>query len=171
MVAWAFSLAAAGLFAPLVMGIWWKQTNAAGAVTGMLAGFGLCLFYLVGTRYAPVWWVSTFGSAESIQALQPLIANVSQAAAAIQAAGATVNEQLVKALSDAQAALTTAALPRAHWWGIRNISSALFGLPVAFIVTWIVSLMTQAPSKEMQEFVDSIRTPKGEVAWSGKAHE
>ena len=49
------------------------------------------------------------------------------------------------------------------WWGIRNISSALFGLPVAFLVTWVVSLMTPAPSKEMQDFVDSIRTPGGAV--------
>jgi cation/acetate symporter len=58
------------------------------------------------------------------------------------------------------------------WFGIRNISSALFGLPVAFLVTWAVSLMTQAPSKEMQDFVDSIRVPKGALAWvKGQQHE
>jgi cation/acetate symporter len=108
MVAWAFSLAAAGLFAPLVLGIWWKRTTAAGAIAGMIVGFGMCLFYLIATRYFDM----------------PL------------------------------------------WFGIRNISSALFGLPLAFLVTWVVSLMTQAPSKEMQEFVDSIRTPKGELAWA-----
>jgi cation/acetate symporter len=113
MVAWAFSLAAAGLFAPLVMGIWWKRTTSVGAITGMLAGFGVCLYYLVATRYFDM----------------PL------------------------------------------WFGIRNISSALFGLPVAFIVTWAVSLVTTPPSREMQEFVDSIRVPKGEVKWAGQAHE
>jgi cation/acetate symporter len=114
MVAWAFSLAAAGLFAPLVLGIWWKRTTSTGAIVGMMAGFGVCLFYLVGTRYFDM----------------PL------------------------------------------WFGIRNISSALFGLPVAFVVTWAVSLMTEAPSKEMQDFVDSIRTPKGEIAWAkGATHE
>ena len=114
MVAWAFSLAAAGLFVPLVLGIWWKRTTAAGAVAGMIAGFGLCLFYLVGTRYFDM----------------------------------------------------------SLWFGIRNISSALFGLPLAFIVTIVVSLMTQAPSKEMQDFVDSIRTPKGDLAWArGSAHD
>jgi cation/acetate symporter len=114
MVAWAFSLAAAGLFAPLVLGIWWKRTTATGAIVGMMSGFGICLYYLVGTRYFDM----------------PL------------------------------------------WFGIRNISSALFGLPVAFIVTWVVSLMTAAPSKEMQDFVDSIRTPKGEIAWTkGATHE
>jgi len=34
---------------------------------------------------------------------------------------------------------------------------------VAFVVTWVVSLMTPEPSKEMQDFVDSIRTPGGAV--------
>lgn len=57
------------------------------------------------------------------------------------------------------------------WFGIRNISCALFGMPVAFIVTYVVSLMTAPPSKEMQDFVDSVRTPKGEIAWGAKAHE
>jgi cation/acetate symporter len=51
MVAWAFSLAAAGNFPVLVLGIWWKRCTSAGAVTGMIAGFGLTLFYLVMTRY------------------------------------------------------------------------------------------------------------------------
>jgi hypothetical protein len=32
--------------------------------------------------------------------------------------------------------------------------------------------MTAPPTKEMQEFVDSIRVPKGELSWSrGTAHE
>ena len=108
MVAWAFSLAAAGLFAPLVLGIWWKRTTSIGAILGMMSGFGICLYYLVATRYFDM----------------PL------------------------------------------WFGIRNISSALWGLPLAFVVTWIVSLMTAPPSQEMQDFVDSIRVPKGKLAWT-----
>jgi cation/acetate symporter len=119
MVAWAFSLAAAGLFAPLVMGIWWKRTTATGAIWGMSLGFLVCLFYLVMTRYAPGTFKEWFGTD--------------------------------------------------LWWGIRNISSALFGLPVAFLVTWVVSLMTAPPSREMQDFIDSIRTPKGEIKWAGAA--
>ena len=54
MVSWAFSLAAAGLFPALVLGVWWKRTNSAGAVAGMVAGFGICLYYLLGTRYGAV---------------------------------------------------------------------------------------------------------------------
>jgi|TARA_B110000259_G_scaffold185908_1_gene235965 cation/acetate symporter len=44
-VAWAFDFAMSGLFFPLVLGIWWKRANQAGALAGM--GFGL----IAGTAY------------------------------------------------------------------------------------------------------------------------
>ena len=53
MVAWAFSLAAGGLFPALVLGIWWKRTTSAGAVCGIIAGFGITLLYLVVTPLLP----------------------------------------------------------------------------------------------------------------------
>jgi cation/acetate symporter len=43
----AFSLAAATFFPALVMGIFWRRANRAGAVAGMLTGAGLCLWYMV----------------------------------------------------------------------------------------------------------------------------
>ncbi len=61
MVGWAFSLAMAGNFPALVMGVWWKRATATGAVCGIIAGFGLCLFYLVTTRYFPGAGVKYFG--------------------------------------------------------------------------------------------------------------
>ncbi len=111
MVAWAFSIAASGLFPALVMGIWWKRTSNMGAVLGMIAGFGICLYYLIMTQFY--------------------------------------------------------AMPL--WFGIKNISCGMFGIPVAFLVTYVVSLMTQAPSKEMQDFIDSIRVPKGDVRLADSA--
>jgi len=44
-VAWAFDFACSGLFFPLVLGIWWKRANRAGAIAGMVGGF------LSGTAY------------------------------------------------------------------------------------------------------------------------
>jgi cation/acetate symporter len=85
------------------MGVWWKRTTSAGAVCGMIAGFGITLFYLLMTVY---------GGMEL-------------------------------------------------WFGVRNISAALFGLPAAFVVTYAVSLITPAPSAQMQEFVNSLRHPRG----------
>ncbi len=61
MVAWAFSLAAAGLFPALVMGIWSKKTTAAAAVAGIWAGFLTTLVYLVVTRYFPGFGVNVLG--------------------------------------------------------------------------------------------------------------
>ena len=45
-VAWAFDFAASGLFFPLVLGVWWKRANTAGAIAGMLGGFGAGSLYL-----------------------------------------------------------------------------------------------------------------------------
>src|SRR6187549_1779593 len=61
MVGWAFSLAMAGNFPAIVLGIWWKRTTTQGAICGIIAGFGLCLFYLVTTRYFPGAGVAYFG--------------------------------------------------------------------------------------------------------------
>lgn len=46
----AFSLAASTLFAPLVLGVFWKRANHAGAIAGMIAGFLTCLYYMLRTN-------------------------------------------------------------------------------------------------------------------------
>ena len=45
-VAWAFCFANSGLFFPLVLGVWWKRANRAGAIAGMIGGFGTGAWYL-----------------------------------------------------------------------------------------------------------------------------
>lgn len=104
LVAWAFSLAAAGFFPALVMGIWDKRANKPGALAGIIVGFGVTLYYMIGSRFFGV-----------------------------------------------------------DWWGIKTISSGLFGIPLGFIVIYIVSRITAPPSPELQEFVESVRYPKGAV--------
>ena len=51
-VAWAFDFAASGLFFPLVLGIWWKRANRAGAIAGMVLGFLAGTAYLYYVRFA-----------------------------------------------------------------------------------------------------------------------
>ena len=101
LVAWAFSLAAASFFPALVMGIWWKRANKAGAVAGMVVGLAVTLFYMIGSRFYGV-----------------------------------------------------------SWFGTATIASGVFGIPLGFVTIWIVSLLTEAPSKEMQDLVTEIRYPK-----------
>jgi len=51
-VAWAFCFANSGLFFPLVLGVWWKRANRAGAVAGMIGGFGAGAWYLYMVQFA-----------------------------------------------------------------------------------------------------------------------
>jgi cation/acetate symporter len=108
LVAWAFSLAGASFFPALVMGIWWKRANKAGAVAGMAAGLAVTTYYMIGSRFFGV-----------------------------------------------------------SWWGTQTIASAIFGLPVGFIVIWVVSLLTAAPPQAVQDLVVSVRYPKSGQATKG----
>jgi cation/acetate symporter len=159
MVAWAFSLAAAGLFPALVLGVWWKRTTTAGAIAGIIAGFGVCVYYLLATRYFAPSFYETWGwlsgaSAEAATRYQELKAAVAAAAPDAQAA--------------AYRAFDSYAQTIASWWGIKNLSAAAFGLPVGFAVMIVVSLMTKAPSKEMQDFIENVRIPQGNTIMEEK---
>ncbi len=57
-VAWAFDFACSGLFFPLVLGIWWKRANKAGAIAGMVGGFaaGTWYLYMVYNGLMDPWW-------------------------------------------------------------------------------------------------------------------
>ncbi|MGZ3183382.1 MAG: sodium:solute symporter family protein [Telluria sp.] len=45
----AFSLAASTLFPALVLGVFWKGANRAGAIAGMSMGFAVCVYYMLRT--------------------------------------------------------------------------------------------------------------------------
>ena len=102
-VAWAFDFACSGLFFPLVLGVWWKRANTAGAIAGMLAGFigGSWYLYMVYNKL-----------------MDP-------------------------------------------WFGIDDIRFGIIGMPLSLIAMVIVSLLTPAPSQEVQDMVDEVRIPSG----------
>ncbi|MCY7388410.1 MAG: cation acetate symporter [Burkholderiales bacterium] len=107
----AFSLAASAFFPALVMGVFWKRANKWGAISGMVAGLGLCMYYMYNTY-------PFFG-------------------------GVAANE----------------------WFGMGPITSGVFGVPVGIITIFVVSLLTPAPSREVQELVEHVRYPnlQGEI--------
>ncbi len=45
-VAWAFSLATASFFPALILGVFWKRANRYGAVTGLVVGLLITIFYI-----------------------------------------------------------------------------------------------------------------------------
>ena len=154
MVAWAFSLAAAGIFPALVLGVWWKGATRAGAIAGMIVGFLLCLFYLVVTRYWPHIGVQYFGMTSNLNPVsgQPLIS------------AADMTKFLADPkITDGPVLATNPLASRVGWFNINNISSALFSLPLGMLVIWIVSMMSKKPSPEVMAMVDEARRPKGET--------
>jgi cation/acetate symporter len=112
----AFSLAASAFFPALVMGVFWKRANKAGAIAGMVAGMGVCIYYMI-TRYPFFQNIFGFKSAD-----YPL------------------------------------------WWDIAPISTGIFGVPVGIITLVVVSLLTPAPSRQVQEFVEGVRYPNLKTA-------
>jgi cation/acetate symporter len=156
MVGWAFSLAMAGNFPALVMGVWWKRTTAAGAMAGIVTGFGLCLFYLVVSRYFPGFGVKYAGMTSLLN----------------PASGAPVVDiATVMALPNAMESWPTLAHPLANkvgWFNLNNINCGLLGMPVGFLTIIVVSLLGKEPSKEMQAYVDEIRKPRGRTVLEEK---
>jgi cation/acetate symporter len=102
-VAWAFDFACSGLLFPLVLGVWWKRANAAGAIAGMVVGLAVGSWYLY------------------------MVYN----------------------------GLMT------PWWGIDHLRFGIIGMPASLIAMVVVSLLTPAPSKEIQAMVDEVRLPSG----------
>ena len=45
-VAWAFALASGTFFPALILGVWWKRSNAQGVIAGMVVGLGVTLTYI-----------------------------------------------------------------------------------------------------------------------------
>ena len=50
-VAFAFGLAASSFFPAIVLGIFWKRTTRAGAVTGMIAGLAFTVAYIIHFKF------------------------------------------------------------------------------------------------------------------------
>lgn len=155
MVGWAFSLAMAGNFPALIMGIWWKRATTAGAIAGIIGGFGLALFYLVCTRYFPGYGVAYFGMSSLPNPAGAPLVDLAKAMAAPNA-------------MDTFVAASHPMASKVGWFGINNIAAGLIGMPVGFLLIYVVSLMGKEPSREMQAFVDEIRKPRGRTVLQEK---
>jgi cation/acetate symporter len=156
MAASTFSVAAAGLFPVLVLGIWWRRTTRAGAIAGLLAGLVVTISYIGGSQLAPVGFYEMTGT--------------------LSDAGPTAGKKLSdlmavaeKASPDGKSSAETAVLAyargtsfkagAANWLGIHNSAAAVFGLPIGFLIIILVSLLTRRPSPEALEFAEAIRRP------------
>ena len=75
------------------------------------------------------------------------------------------------ALPNAMESWPTLAHPMANkvgWFDLNNINCGLLGMPLGFLVIYVVSLLGKEPSKEMQAYVDEIRKPRGRTVLEEK---
>jgi cation/acetate symporter len=157
MVGWAFSLAMAGNFPAIVLGIWWKRTTTTAAILGMMAGWGICLFYLVTSRYFPQMGVTYFGMTSLLnpETGQPLI----------DVAKIMVDP---KWMDQWPAIAANPLANKVGWFDLNNINCGLLGMPLGFLVMIVVSLMGKPPPMEMQALLDEIRKPRGRTVLEEK---
>ncbi len=127
LVSRAFSIDASGLFAGLVLGIWWIRCGDAAGVAGVFVGITVCMFFLYTTEFHGPWVKQAFSWLGEINIVKIRNRDV------------------------------------AYIWNINNISVGIFGIPAAFLAQWIVGALGKPASAEMQEFIDSIRVPAGDV--------
>ena len=76
LVSAAFSLAASAFFPALVLGIFWGRANRFGALSGMVTGLGVCIYYM--TVNQP-WLRETFGVTQPVDlwwGIQPISAGI-----------------------------------------------------------------------------------------------
>jgi len=173
LVAWAFSIAAAGLFGALVMGVWYKKTTNVGACWGMGIGFTFTFVYLLWTEFYGLSFMELFATKEAILVAARQTAALPMAAPELKAyaAGLVANAGAIQdgAMSwFGQLILTTDSVVLrgrtvARLWTLNNISGGIIGVPLSFLTIWLVSKFTTAPSQAMQDFIDDIRIPKGGV--------
>jgi cation/acetate symporter len=176
LVAWAFSIAAAGLFAALVMGVWYKKTTNTGAIVGMAVGYVVTFGYLIWSEWFGLDFVQLFGTKDAIVAaarqvgtLNPNLvsAELRAEAAAIVANAANVKDGALAWFGGIIGIPTDTVVLRnrvvGRLWGINNISGGIIGVPLSFLTIWLVSKFTTPPSQAMQDFIDDIRIPRGGV--------
>ncbi len=150
MVSWAFSFAAAAFFPALVLGIWWKRASTAAAICGIVAGLGLCLFYIVVTRYFPQSGVTQLGMAALVNPAtgRPLV-NVADVLAD------------VRWLADVPASAANPLASKVGWFDVGNTACGVFGVTAGFLTIFIVSLLSKKPNDTL---LDDIRSPAGKPA-------
>jgi cation/acetate symporter len=145
MTVWAFSLAAAGLFPVLVLAMWWGRATAAGAVCGMVAGFGICLLYIALTRYYPQIGVGYFAMSS--------LRNPADAQALVDVAKTLADPRW---LADLPASADNPLASNIGWFNIKNLAAGVFGLAAGFFISFVISLIGKAPAMEA---VERVRTP------------
>ncbi len=137
----ALSLAAAGVFPALAIGLAWKRATAAGAMAAIVLGSGLTLYYEIGIQVFPAAFYRTWEPLSNAGALAVEEFATLEAEAREAADGEAKTE--AEAARDVLARGTATRRGLANWFGIDSASGAIFGVPLGLLALVLMSLLTR----------------------------
>lgn len=144
----SLSLAAAGLFPTLAMGLAWKRATAAGAAAAIVAGAGVTLYYDVGTQAFPVAFYRTWAPLSN--ASEFAIEQFNALSAEAQGGESDAAKADAARALEATARGTPTRPGLANWFGIDSACGAVFGVPVGLITLVFVSLLTRTRTRQSE---------------------
>lgn len=153
----SLSFAAAGMFPALFAGLWWRRANAWGAAAGMGAGLAIALFYTLGTHYAPVSFHTTWSGWSS--AGPSALKKYDTLEKAWTTAPSDDARTAAWTALEAHAAGTPLIPGVANWLGIPAVASAVFALPIGFLIILLAGLIPQSRSGETEALIEQLRRP------------
>jgi Na+(H+)/acetate symporter ActP len=133
LLAEGFALLAAGLFVPIVLGLYWRHMNSVGAIAAMAAGAFIAAVYLLGVH---LWPVELFRISGWLSDAEP---DAVQTFADLDGALAVATDPQAQAA--AGAALREHAATIANWGGLKPAAIVLVAVPLGFMVAIAVSLL------------------------------
>ena len=106
----------------------------------MVLGFAVGLYYVVATRFFSVTFYETWAF---LSTAGPLAVETFDE---LKEAWMAAEPGIVR--DTAWAALDSHAQTMANWWGVPNLATAVFTLPLGFVAGIVVSLATQASRRD-----------------------
>jgi hypothetical protein len=125
LAAQGFAILAAGIFPALILGLYWRQMNATGAVAAVVVGFFVAALYLLGLHLWPVEFFRITGALSD--APQEALDRFYELDAALQAATDPASRDAARALLELQAAAI------ANWSGLKPAAIVLVAVPAGIL--------------------------------------
>lgn len=127
-----FAFLAAALFPALVLGLYWRGMNAAGATVAIVTGALLAGLYMAGVHLCPETLLKFTGSlSDAGPAVGKRLADLNATAAA--ATDATK-------IAAIEAEIARIAERSANWWGLKPAAIVLVAVPISFVAGIVASL-------------------------------
>ena len=126
-IAWALSLAAAGLFPMLLAAALLQRASSLGLALGGVAGFAVALYYIVGTEVFPLHFLDLWRDYSNMPPWRFEVFD-------------EVRQSCLDGIEESCTEAVDVARELANWFGLDTRASGIIGAPVGFAVALIASI-------------------------------